>query len=231
MPGDPSHRELDTSAVELLPQRVDRVECGQVDLDVGLGVEDEPLHRIRVGVDGRDGATAEVLGIGEEQRCVVAVDQQAGFQLRVRVILDVVHTGHPGNEAEHAVMWAGHPPQQIQDRQSDSGEHPVEHTQAQHRHRGEQGEDQLAAAKTRQSPKAGDIDQSQCRVDHQSRQCCGRETGEQSVREQQDGNQQTHRHQGVHLGASADHFSQRRPACAGTHRKAMAHSGSDIAQA
>jgi hypothetical protein len=149
----------------------------------------------------------------------------------LRIILDVVHTGHPGNEAEHAVMRAGHPPQKIQDRQSDCGEHPVEHTQTQHRHRGEQSQDQLAAAKTRQPPEAGNIDQSQRRIDHQSRQCGGRESGEQSVREQQDGNQQTHRHQGVHLGASADHFSQRRPACAGTHRKALADSRSDIAQA
>jgi hypothetical protein len=65
VPGDTCHGELDTAAVEFLPQRIDGVEGGEVDLDVGLRVEDEPPNRIRVGIDRGDGALEEVLGIGE----------------------------------------------------------------------------------------------------------------------------------------------------------------------
>jgi hypothetical protein len=54
---------------------------------------------------------AEVPGVGEAQRRVVAVYEQAGHRSGVRVVVDVVHPGHPGHVAQHAVVRAGQPVQ------------------------------------------------------------------------------------------------------------------------
>ena len=67
---------------------------------------------------GRERRAAEVLGVGEAQRRVVAVDDQAGDGLRVRVVVDVVHAGDARHVPEDGVVRAGHPAQQIDDRQA-----------------------------------------------------------------------------------------------------------------
>ena len=157
---------------------VDSIECGEVDLDIGLGIEHEPLHRIWIAVHGHGGTLPKILGVGEEQRRVVAVDQQPGLQSGVRIILDIVHARHSGNEAQHAVVRASHPAQQIKYRQSDRGQNAVKHPERQHRRCGEHGEDQLATAKFRQPPKARQIDQPHSGVDHQGTKSSRRETGQ-----------------------------------------------------
>ena len=69
-------------------------------------------------------ATAEILGVGEEQWGVVAVDDQAGNLSGERVIVDVMHSGDPRDVAEDAVVRAGDPAQQVGDRQRDRHQHP-----------------------------------------------------------------------------------------------------------
>lgn len=49
-------------------QGVQRVERGDVHLDVRLGVEDEPPHLVVLFVDCGERALAEVLRFGEEER-------------------------------------------------------------------------------------------------------------------------------------------------------------------
>ena len=65
---DPGQGEDDAPGVELAAPQVERVEAREVDLDVGLGVDEQPLHGVRRLVDGRERAVVEVLGVGEEQR-------------------------------------------------------------------------------------------------------------------------------------------------------------------
>ena len=106
-------------SVERRAQRLERVDGGEVDLDVGLGVEQEPLDRLGVA-PGRRRARArwlEVLGVGEEQRRVVAVDDEAGHLLALGVVVDVVHAGEPGHVAEDAVVRPGDAAQQVEHRQ------------------------------------------------------------------------------------------------------------------
>ena len=142
-----------------------------------------------------------------------------------------MHARHARHEAEHTVVRAGDAAQQIQDRQSDRREHPVEHSEDEYGHGGEQSQHQFAATKPRQPPKAGDVDQAQRGVDHQRPERSGGKTGQQAVCEEHHDQQQTQRNQRVELGAGADDFTQRRPAGTGADRKTLAHSGSQVAHA
>ena len=53
------------------------------------------VHRRIGSVHGGQRAALEVFGIGEEQRRVVAIDQQPGNLAAGGVVVDVVHTGQP----------------------------------------------------------------------------------------------------------------------------------------
>ena len=68
----------------------ERVRGGHVELDDRLGVEQEPLDRLRLGVHGAQGARPEVLGVREAQRGVVAEDDEPRDRLGVGVVLDIV---------------------------------------------------------------------------------------------------------------------------------------------
>ena len=74
---DPGQGEDDAAPGEFGPDRLHRLKGGEVHLDVGLHVEYEPLQR-RIGLGGGNRPFPEVLGVGEEQRRVVTVDDQAG---------------------------------------------------------------------------------------------------------------------------------------------------------
>jgi hypothetical protein len=56
-------------------------------------------------------AFAGVLGIGEEQRPVIAVHQQTRHKMGFRVVIDVMHTCDTGDESLYHIMRPGHPPQ------------------------------------------------------------------------------------------------------------------------
>ena len=90
-------------------------------------------HRTgRRRVDGGEGPAREVLGVGEEQRRVVAVDEQPRHRRGVGVVVDVVHPGQAGHVAQDGVVRPGHPAQQVEDREADGDEHPVEHPDHHH---------------------------------------------------------------------------------------------------
>lgn len=64
---DAGQGEDDAPARQFLAQLVDGVQGGDVDLHIGLGVEDEPADRVVLFVDGGHGPAAEVLRVGEEE--------------------------------------------------------------------------------------------------------------------------------------------------------------------
>jgi hypothetical protein len=64
---DPGQDEHDATAGEFATEFIDRVEGGDVDPDVGLGVEDESAHGVGLFVHAGDGAAVEVGRVGEEQ--------------------------------------------------------------------------------------------------------------------------------------------------------------------
>ena len=74
--------------------------------------------RALVLVDGGEGAAAEVLGVGEEQRRVVAVDHQPRHGARPRVVVDVVHAGQARHEAQDRVVRPGDAGQHLGDGQA-----------------------------------------------------------------------------------------------------------------
>ena len=96
-------------------QLLQRVGGGDVDLDVGLGVEHEPLAGLRRARRRAASARrAEVLGVGEEQRGVVAVDEQARAPARRRGSRRRRASRRPRHVAEDAVVRAGDPAQQVE---------------------------------------------------------------------------------------------------------------------
>jgi len=64
-------------------------------------------------VRGFQGPAAEVLGVGEEQRRIIAVDNEARNRARVGVVVNVMHPGETGHLAEDRVVWPGYPDQQF----------------------------------------------------------------------------------------------------------------------
>ena len=83
---------------------------------------------------------------------VVAVDDQPGHRPGVRVVVDVVHAGQPGHVAEDAVVRAGDPAQQVEHRQPDRDQHPVQHADGQD---GDRGGQRRAAARCGGSGRCG----------------------------------------------------------------------------
>src|SRR5690242_1426814 len=57
-------RQDDAACFELLAKRVEGIDGGDVDLDIGLGVQQQPANRGARGVDGGEGAAPEVFGVG-----------------------------------------------------------------------------------------------------------------------------------------------------------------------
>ena len=108
---------------------------------------------------GGEGAAAEVLGVGEEQRRVVPVDDQSRDRLRLRVVVDVVHARQPRHQALDSVVRAAHPEQQLGDRQAHRRQHPVQDVESQDSRARRQGQYELAAAEGGQPPERPDVDQ------------------------------------------------------------------------
>ncbi|MFE9404899.1 hypothetical protein ACFYNY_24630 [Streptomyces sp. NPDC006530] len=54
-------------SMKLQAEAFDGVERGDVDLDVGLGVQNDPLHHPVTFVDRGQGTATEVSGVGEEE--------------------------------------------------------------------------------------------------------------------------------------------------------------------
>ena len=119
---DAGHREDDARVRRACARSVlERVDGGEVHLGVGLGVEQEPLDAC-VPAPGRRPPSArlgEVVGVGEEERRVVAVDDEAGHLRGLRVVVDVVHAGDVRHVAEDAVVRVDDAPQQVEHRQRD----------------------------------------------------------------------------------------------------------------
>ena len=111
---DPRQGEADTPGGEVAVEVAQAVGGGDVDFDVGFDVEDEPSHGV-LGAGGvllvhrEQGAPAHVGDVGEEQRGVVAVDDEARQGLGVGVVVDVVHPGQSRHPAEHAFVGASQP--------------------------------------------------------------------------------------------------------------------------
>ena len=88
---DPGKGKYDSATGEFGPDGLNGLQCGEVDLDDGFGVKDEPAGRPGALVGCGQGPAAEVLRVGEEQRRVVPVHHQSRYQFRLRVIVHVMH--------------------------------------------------------------------------------------------------------------------------------------------
>ncbi len=75
--------------------------------------------------------------------------------VRLRVVVDVVHPRQPRNRAEDRVVRSSQPPQEVQNGQSDRGQHAVEHAEPEHPGCGQQRQDQLAEPEPADPPELG----------------------------------------------------------------------------
>jgi hypothetical protein len=110
---DPGDGEHHAPVDELRADLLDGVHRGDVDVDVRLDVQHEPVQSgdVRVGCGKRP--LAEVAGVREVQRRVVPIHEQPGSHSRVRVVVDVVNAGNPLDVALARVVRPGDPAQRL----------------------------------------------------------------------------------------------------------------------
>ncbi len=146
---------------------------------------------------------AGILGIDEDQRRVVAVDDKTGDKPCVGVVVDVMHAGDAGYVAEDAVVGTSDPAQQVENREADRGEDPVQHAKDQHRSGGGYGEHEFAAAKAGEPAELRDVDEPYGRVDDECTQGRIGERGQHVSTDQQRDDDNTERDQRVQLASAA----------------------------
>ena len=117
-------RQTDASGGEVGVEVVQPVGGGDVDFDVRFDVEDEPPHGVLGNggillVDREEGPPTHVTDVGEEQRGVVPVDDEARQGLRVGIVVHVVHSGQSRHAAEHAFVGASQPVEDLDQAQRD----------------------------------------------------------------------------------------------------------------
>ena len=161
---DPREREHDAPRRELAVEPAEGVHAREVDLDVGLGVDDghstgcSASSTAAVARRWKSSALAKNRGSRSGRR-------RARDLPHLREVVDVVHAGHAGHVAEDAVVRPGHPAQHLPERQGDGEEDAVERTEHEHAQRRGDEEDQLTASEPRHAPDLGDVDEADRGVD------------------------------------------------------------------
>lgn len=112
---------------------------------------------------------------------VVAVDGHPGDGACLRVVVDVVHAGHPGHQALDGVVRAGHASEQFGHGQADGHQHPVEDVD------GEDADQAAEGQRRRQPAEAREVDHADGRVDQECAQDGRGGVVEQSGEKEQDG--------------------------------------------
>ena len=107
---------------QLLEQVAEGVGGGGVDVGDGLGGHHHPADRGGGVVDQAADPAPEVAGVGEEQRGVEAVQEQAGNPAGGRVALDVVVALEVVLAAEDGVVGTPGPADEVADGQQDGHE-------------------------------------------------------------------------------------------------------------
>ena len=128
-------------------------------------------------------------------------------------------------------MRAGHPAQQIDDRQSDGHQHAVQHAEA--------STATVVSAASSSSLRRNrairrnlrDVDQPDRREDHQCAERGLREARQQRAGHDERQQDQDQDDQGIQLGPAADGSAQRGPACAATDREAVEQRRCDVPRA
>ncbi len=225
---DACHGEDDATPVEFPAQRVHRVQRGDVDLDVGLGVEDEPPHRGRPVVGGGQRPAAEVLGVGEEQRGVVAVHHQAGNGAGLRVVVDVVHAGQTGYQSLDRVVRSRHPAQQFGHRQRHGHQHAVQDVQREDAGRTGDRQHQFPSAEGGQPAETRQVDHPHGGEHHDGTEHRHRQVSQQRAEEKEHREDARAGCQRVHLGASARRPGERGPAGAAADGEPGKETGAEI---
>ena len=199
--------------------------------DDRLGVEHEPPDGYGGRVDGGEGPAGEVLGVGEEQRRVVAVDEQAGHLGGVGVVVDVVHPGQSRHVALDGVVRPGHPAQQVEHRDADRDQHALEHPDDDHAERGDDRDQELAAPERRDPAELADVDEPHRGVHH--------DRAERRRGERREGRpEQQHRDRGRHrgdqpgrAGPAAGGVADRGPAAGAADRHPGEEGGAEVGAA
>jgi hypothetical protein len=82
-------------------------------------------------------------------------------------MVDVVHTGQLRNEARDAIVWSSDAAQQVKNRERHRHCYPVRHIEDQHRGRGGQRQEQLAAPEPGDPAEFRVVDQPKCSEHHE----------------------------------------------------------------
>jgi len=85
--------EADAAVGKAGPELLESISGGEVEVDIGLGVEHEPARRRLCLINSMERAIDQICRVGEEQRRVVAVDHQTWHLPPVEAIAHVVQSG------------------------------------------------------------------------------------------------------------------------------------------
>ena len=135
-----------------------------------IGSAATTIQRHVAGTRERADALAEVVGVGEEERRVEAVQHESRDAAGVGIALGVVVALEVVDPAEHRVVRAPGPADEVQqrerDRDPDAPEH-AEHGDAGERHHRQR---ELRASPVAQAPRGRDVDEAEHRDDHDRRE-------------------------------------------------------------
>ena len=194
-----------------------------------LGGHDDPAHV--AGTRQRADALAEVVGIGEEERRVEAVQHESRDVAGVGIALGVVVALEVVDPAEHRIVRAPGPADEVQQRESDRDPDAPEHAEngdAGERHHRQR---ELRASPVAQAPRAHDVDQAQDRDDHDGRERRLRQVVHETGSKHQEQRQDAGADEPGDLAASADVLGDGGARAARGDREPLEEPGRDVRDA
>ena len=142
----------------------------RVDVGDRLGHDEDPGGRRVERLDEIADPVAELVGVGEEQRGRPADDEQPRDLLGVRVAQDVVVAADAGTLAEHRRVRRPGTLEDVDRREGDGDDDPLEDADERHAERAGEGKDEFGPPNVVEPAQLGDVEQADRRRDDDGRE-------------------------------------------------------------
>ena len=219
-----------SSARQVGDELAEHLRGGGVDVGDRLRRDDDTADLAGAGVDPLLEVVGEVPGIGEEQRRVEPVQQQAGNRVTLRMASTVVVALQPVHPDEFCRVGLPFQADEVEDRQRDRDRGAGDGSEHGHRDRRGDGEDELAAPHPEEADHGRNVDERDRRRAHDRGQ---RGFGHVAERRGHRHGHEDHRHRSDdpgELGACPGGLRHRRTGTARADREAVEEPGGDVAE-
>ena len=142
----------------------------RVDIGDRLGHDEDPGRRRLERLDEIADPVAELVGVGEEQRGGPADDEQPRDLLGIRIAQGVVVPGNAGTLSEHRRVRRPGTFEDVDRRECDGDDDPLQNADERDAERAGQGKDELGLPDAIQPPQLGDVEQADRRRDDDGRE-------------------------------------------------------------